>query len=76
MKKVISGAATLIAGSIMFLSTFVAASNTGLIGGWTGSGRFWAAISENKLTPALVISIMIMLAGAAIMVSGNLRKSD
>ena len=76
MKKIITGAAIQITGAVLFLSSFVAASCMGLIGGWTESGRFWAAISENKLTPVLVISIIIMLAGIVIMAWGNMQKSD
>ena len=76
MKKVITGAAVLLTGAMLFLSTFVAASGMGLIGGWSESGRFWAAMSENKLISVVVISIIVMIAGITIMVWGNMRKSD
>jgi len=77
MKKVISGAATLITGSLIFLSTFVAASNMQILDGWNLEyGQFWKGMVEAKLIPVLVISIFVMLTGIAILVWGNMRKSD
>ena len=75
MKKVITGAAVLLTGAILFLSTFVAAGNTGIVGGWnTGSGRFWTAVSEAKLVPVLVISVIVMITGAIVIICGNLKE--
>lgn len=76
MKKVITGASILLTGAILFLSTFIASSNLGIVGGWDESGRFWNAVSENKLSSVLVISIIIMVAGTAVMIWGNYSKSD
>jgi len=76
MKKIITGASLLITGAILFLSSFVAASGMGLYGGWNHNGRFYNALAENKLTPVLVISILIMLAGVITLIIGNLQKSE
>lgn len=76
MKKVITGASILLTGALLFLSTFVASSNLGIIGGWNEYGRFWNAVSENKLIPILAISIIMMVAGIAVMIWANYSKSD
>ena len=74
MKKVISGASVLLTGAILFLSAFIAAGTTGIIGGWDERGRFWTAVSQNQLEPVFVTGILIMIAGAAVMIWGNLKE--
>ena len=78
MKKVIIGASILLTGAILFLSVFCATGSIGLPDGfgWDQYGRFWNAMAYAKLVPVFVISIVVMLAGIAIMVWGNQRKSD
>jgi hypothetical protein len=76
MKKIITGASVLLTGALMFLSVFVAASNLGLIGGWDNHGRFLQAVSDSKLYPVLIISVVVMVAGIAILIWGNYKKSE
>ena len=76
MKKVLAGASVMLTGAIIFLAVFVAAGNLGVIGGWGNSGRFWAAVTENNLTFVLVISVVVMFAGVAAMIWGNIQKSE
>jgi len=77
MKKVISGAATLITGSIIFLSTFVAASNMQILDGWNLEyGQFWKGMIEAKLIPVLVISIIVMCVGLTVMIWGYKNKPE
>ena len=71
MKKIILGASILLTGGLLFLSACVASSNLGLIGGWNQHGRFLQSVSDAKLYPLLVISIIVMIAGLAIMIWGN-----
>ena len=78
MKKIITGASVLLTGAILFLSVF---SATGSIGipkgyGWDESGRFWNAMSDAKLVPVYVISILVMITGFGILIWGNSRKSE
>ena len=75
MKKITTGAAVLLTGAIMFLSTFVASSNTELITGWnTARGRFWSGVSQAKLFPVLVISIIMMIVGIVFLILGNRKE--
>lgn len=78
MKKIISGASILITGAILFLSACIAGSfNMQVISGWrTDVGRFWTSVNEGKLMPLVVVSIIIMISGTAVMLWGNLSKSD
>ncbi len=78
MKKIISGASILITGAILFLSACIAGSfNMQSLSGWsTDVGRFWASVSEGKLMPLVVVSIFIMILGTAVILWGNLSKSD
>jgi len=76
MKKVITGATLMITGAILFLSTFVAASNMEILDGWNlEHGQFWKGMIEAKLIPVLVVSIVVMCVGLAVMIWSN-NKSE
>jgi len=77
MKKVITGASLILTGAILFLSTFVAASNMQILDGWNLEyGQFWKGMIEAKLIPVLVISILVMCVGLAVMIWGNKNKPE
>ncbi|MCL2030821.1 MAG: hypothetical protein FWG93_04685 [Oscillospiraceae bacterium] len=76
MKKVLTGASLTLTGALIFLAVFAAAGNLGVVGGWDSGGRFWAAVAEAKLTFVLGIGIAAMAAGIAVMIWGNLHKSE
>lgn len=78
MKKVISGIGVLLTGALLFLSACIAGSfNIQVINSWnTNVGRFWTSIIEVKIMPMIVVSVLIMLAGIALMIWGNMSKSD
>ena len=73
MKKILSGTSILLAGSILFLSAFIATSNIfAPIAGVSASyDRFWAMFSETKISIVLVVSIIAMIAGIALIIWGN-----
>jgi hypothetical protein len=76
MKKIVTGAAVLIAGAILFSVIFIAAGSIGTEGGhYLEHGRFYAAILQNNLVSVLVVSIITMITGLAVMVWGNLCKN-
>ena len=77
MIKVITGASLILTGAILFLSTFVAASNMQILDGWNlAYGQFWKGMVEAKLIPVLVISIIVMCVGLAVMIRGNKNKPE
>ena len=77
MKKIISGASILLAGSILFLSAFIATSNIfAPIASVSASyDRFWVMFSDTKISIVLVVSIITMIAGIALILWGN-HESD
>ena len=78
MKKVISGAALLVAGAILFLSVAIAGSfHIQTVSNWyTHVGRFWSAIVDRRLTPLVVVSVFMMLTGMVLLVRGTLARAD
>jgi hypothetical protein len=76
MKKLIAGASILIAGALLFLAASVASSNLGVFEGWGEEGRFWAAVDSNGLTPLVIISVLVMIAGLSIVLSAAFGKAE
>jgi len=78
MKKVITGATLSLVGAIIFLSVFIAAGNLATVfNSWNmQSGRFFSAVSDAKLYPVFVISIILIIAGMIIMLRGCMEKPD
>lgn len=78
MKKIVTGASILLTGALLFLSVFVASSSlVNTLEGWdTRQGRFWTAVSVAQLNPILAIGIVMMLAGIALLIWGNISKTD
>lgn len=72
MKKVIAGVGSLVAGSILFLASYIAAGMFApSIGEWdTNAGRFWQAVAELGLIPTLVFSVLFMGIGIALIAMG------
>ena len=78
MKKVITGATLSLVGAIIFLSVFIAAGNlTTVYNSWNmQSGRFFSAVSDAKLYPIFIISIILVVVGIIFMLRGCMEKSE
>ncbi|WP_147384486.1 hypothetical protein [Paenibacillus sp. 1011MAR3C5] len=83
MKKVIAGGIFLFCGVILYLGIYIPASKiSSTLGGWsTPPGRLGTALSETGGTMPLIYAVIMMAAGACLLLWGCflddiLRKKD